>query len=156
MTRSSPTTGDSLAMSTWRSASASGPVLLEIQGIGSADEIQRITQIMPTPRGRPIARYTTDPDAAGTPNTRVVLAFGASQTQAEAAPCAGAVAASGSTGSVSATLCSGSKMVRAAFVSTPAGSAENLEDVLRAAINDLVPRRDRERGDDDNCFLRDC
>lgn len=118
VTRTTPTTGDALAISTFTAASAAGPVLLEVYGSPTDDPTEdvetAIVRLMPSPPGHAPVRYTTDPAAAGNPSTRIVLMFGVPQAvdgddacRAREANLSASAADPGTRTSLQAALCNG-------------------------------------------------
>ncbi|WP_404381964.1 hypothetical protein [Caenispirillum salinarum] len=158
VTRSTPTTGDALAISSFRAASAAGPVLMEVVGspvaAPQADVASAIAARMPTPPGRAPTRYTTDAAQAGNSSTRVVLLFGVPQAVNGGIACRlrgggppDAAANPSDRTTLEAALCNGSRAVRAARLRGPAVTGLDdpaLDRLLWRAARELVPLRDRE------------
>lgn len=168
VTRSTPTTGDALAISSFRAASAKGPVLVRVYGSPVAAPAEAVAPTiaarLPTPPGRAPTRYTTDASEAGNPSTRVVLLFGVPQAVDGAVACrmedadlpAAAANPAGHT-TLQAALCNGTNPTRAARLRAPLLTGLDdpaLDALLWRAMHDLVPWRDRE--DDGRCLRWPC
>lgn len=159
VTRSTPTTSDALAISSFRAAAAKGPVLVRVFGspvaAPPATVAPAIAARLPTPAGRTPTRFTSDPTEAGSRSTRVVLLFGAPQAVDGAAACemesAGLsemIAPRADTTILQAALCNGVAPLRAARLRGPVVAGLDdpaLDALLWRAMHELVPWRDREK-----------